>query len=790
MTLPFGLAGAFLPLAVVEVGVDVEPSPYQKPYTPADGGTVEVNPPCFLWVPAGRGLTYSLQISPRPGFSGPDVLTFREIKFCVYTLTEPLRPGRWFWRYGVELPGGKVKWSRARSFSVPPDARIWPYPDLDEVVSKIPKERPRMFVLRRELDEFRKRCREGDLKPLYASLLRRAKRDIGGPLPPEPPYLKGRGPERGRHYKQIFTATRPPMDAMERCALAYLLSGRREFGLEAKRRLLHFFSWDPNGPTSLFHNDEPAMWMMMRGVRAYDWIYDLLSPAERERIESVMRTRAKQFYTLLRRRPFESNPYSSHPGRILGFLGEAALAFIHEWPGAREWLDYVLKIFWAVYPAWAKDDGGWQEGPSYWTAYMNFVLHFVVPLKKLTGIDLMQKPFFRNTPYYKLYTNPPYARLSPFGDGEHAPPGRGSGHVMYLFSTLLRDPYLRWYADFMRSGPGISVLSFVLYDPTLKPKPPTDLPQARYFPGVGLVSLHTALGDPERDIHFLFRSSPLGSISHGHADQNSFCIEAFGEALAIASGYYPWYGSPHHSNWSRETKAHNCITVNGGQGQAKSDITANGKIVKFHHDEAYDYILGDAAQAYKGKLTRFLRHVVHVRPGILILFDDLEAPEPSTFEWWLHALSRMEVDEKGRVVLVERGRALLEVIFLLPRRLNFSQTDEFDPPPEGDYPNQWHLTASTSRRARAVQFLTALLVYKKGGAPPEVRLAEGKGAVGVEIVKGKERHIVGFRLPGAKGTVELAGIRADCQAFAVKFEPSGKVVHSVAFGGREKLTVK
>ena len=77
------------------------------------------------------------------------------------------------------------------------------------------------------------------------------------------------------------------MDDMETCALAHLLTGEKQLGLEAKRRILHFFSWDPEGPTGLWGYDEPAMWVMMRGVRAYDWTYDLFSSEEREKIEAI-----------------------------------------------------------------------------------------------------------------------------------------------------------------------------------------------------------------------------------------------------------------------------------------------------------------------------------------------------------------------------------------------------------------------------------------------------------------------------------------------------------------------
>ncbi len=710
--------------------LDRKPAPLQRPYSPADGSAVATNPPPFVWVPAGRDLTYALQVSSSENFLSDKTRTSRGLDISIHSLSRPLEVGKWFWRYGVQKPDDSIEWSRARSFVVPGDAGLWPFPNLDEAIASVPHARPRLFFLPDQLAKYRERCKN-DLADKCRSLCRRCDRHIGGELVPEPPYVRGKGAERGKLYQNIFRTTRPPMNVMEECGLAYLLTGETRYGLEAKRRILHFFSWNPEGSTSLSHNDEPAMWMMMRGVRAYDWTYNLFSSSEREKVESVMRVRAAQLYRRLHGR-FESNPHDSHAGRILGFLGEASLAFCHEWPEARKWLDYVLQVFWAVYPAWGKDDGGWHEGPSYWSYYMQFVLHFVVPLRNACGIDLMEKPFFQNTPYYKLYTNPPYAKTSPFGDGEHSGPSRGMGQLMYQFSALLNDPYLRWYADFMRADAGSGPLGFALEGRAPAARSPSALPPNRYFPGVGLVSLHTNLGDPESDIHFLFHSDPYGTISHGHADQNAFTIEAFGEALAIKSGYYPWYGSDHHRNWSWQTKSSNCITLDGGKGQPPHDPLAKGQITAFRSWGDYDYVAGDATEAYRGRLTRFHRHVIHVRPGIFVIFDDVVAPNPVKYEWWLHSLSEMELDEKNQAVTISQGNARLRVLFPLPGRWIFHQTDKFSDPPEWGEKNQWHFRAEFDSGSEFGRFLAVLMAYRAGeeSTLPEVQFLQPGGEMG------------------------------------------------------------
>jgi len=763
----------------------------EKPFAPAHNSTLKVNPPAFVWLPLRkRPRDYLLALSRSLKFPEDATMIFKA-PISVHIPTKPLEPEQWHWRVGVRLPDKSVAWSKTRSYKIAADADEWPFPEMDSLVAKIPQKHPRLLFPGDELERARAHCRK-TMGREYARLLRAAKRCIGKPLVDEPSYIRVRGPQRGRLYRDIFRATRPPMNEMEMCALAYLLSGERRLGDEAKRRLLHFLSWDPNGPTSLFHNDEPAMWLMQRGTRAYDWAYDLFTPAERKKIEPVMKVRCQQFLRRLTRMPFESRPYSSHAARDLGFLGEAAMCFIHEWPEARNWLEYTLKIYWSVFPAWAQEDGGWQEGPGYWGAYMSFALHFAAALKKATGAEITRKPFFRNTPYYKLYTNPPFARMSPFGDGQHGGPGRGSGHLMYHFSTLLRDPCVRWYSDVQKAGPGSGPLGFALVDPGLEAKPPVDLPQARVFPGAGLVAMHTNLADPESDAYLVMRSSPFGSISHGHADQNAFCIEAFGEALAIASGYYPWYGSPHHRNWTRETKAKNCITIDGGKGQSKRSWNASGRIVRFLHGQAYDYALGDATPAYSGRLKRFLRHVIHVRPGTFIIIDEVEAPKPVALEWWLHALEEMKIDKKKREVLVRRGGARLLATFIEPRGLNFTQTDRFDPPPEDRKPNQWHLTATLKSRSTGAIFLTVLRPHRakdEGKLPSLRRIAEGEVAGVGWAHRGVEHRI----LFGRKG-IHAEGVGSDGAVVALRAQdgrPSGWLVvggTTLALNGKALFT--
>jgi hypothetical protein len=338
---------------------------------------------------------------------------------------------------------------------------------------------------------------------------------------------------------------------------------------------------------------------------------------------------------------------------------------------------------------------------------------------------------------------------------------------------------------------GADVLSLAAYDPQLQARSPLELPGARSFPAVGLASFHTALGDKDNDISFLMRSSPYGGVSHGHADQNAYAIEAFGRGLAIATGYYPWYGSPHHDQWTRATKAVNSVLVDG-QGQVQRRWGAGGKLTAFQGAETasgYDYVEGEAAPAYAGRLERFRRHVVHVRPGIFVLFDDLRAVGPSRFQWLLHAYRQIQVNETARVLRVENDPAAMNVHLLLPNEVDFSQTDKYEPEPEPiarQWENTWHLTAGTTAPARGKHFLAVMLVHRLGqeSTLPAVELVHGTGAVGVRLTaRDGAADIVAFRTDEQAAAVACGGIECAGRVFARGTDKDGRLLRSITQGG-------
>ena len=311
-------------------------------------------------------------------------------------------------------------------------------------------------------------------------------------------------------------------------------------------------------------------------------------------------------------------------------------------PRPTTWLDYAVNKFYACYPVWSDDDGGWHEGVSYWAGYQAKAVWWLQVAKSALEIDGLKKPFFAQVGDFPLYVAPPGSPNMGFGDLSYGTPSRGwGGFLEYHLRAGGNRPDVatpdtggggpsngRWTAS--RACSGSSTRSTL---PPLPPaKPPTDLPPSKVFHGIGVASLHTNLLDSRDDVHLLFKSSPFGSQSHGHNPQNSFQLNAYGEALLTTCVYRDLHGSRFHYGWAHSTVAQNAVLVDG-KGQEQHAAKPQGRIVSESLTPAYDYIVGDAVPAYQGRLTRCFRHVVLVKnvpTPLLVLLDDLEADGPST----------------------------------------------------------------------------------------------------------------------------------------------------------------
>lgn len=674
---------------------------------PRDGARLEINPTGFIWLPVPEADEYEIRIWKRE--NRKEVLSKRVSKYY-YVPKEPFEPDHYQWTIRAIDERGKTIGERDPwSFEVPEDAFEAVCPSAADVLNKLEDKHPILVFPWFEIDEIRERVKTLH-KEEFESLKATVERAYRMGVPQAPTFHLAETEQQKRmYYMYYFRRLRRFINInLYACALYYLFTGEPKPGEFARKMILHVCSWNPEGPNAVDGpwGDEPGLSYAKCLHECYDWTYDLYDRREKIFIENTLAIYTRQTYRRLKRN--EMN-FSSHLGRLYPYLGEHVILLRNRLgrEEAEEMLQFVLDAFNTWYPHWGGEDGGWAEGVSYGSAYNTFYIPFFATFEKLTGFSFWNRPFYKKIKDFFLYCCPYNAEHVPFGDGQER--GRPPWGLFKFYGSRFKDPICSWIASKIGCPSILSSVIPFLHPPFKGSVEDVSLPDAKLFRGIGWAALHSDIKNPERDNYLVFKSSPFGSVSHQHADQNSFCILSGGKALAIASGYYgPAYGMPHHALWTRQTKANNSILVDR-QGQVDRDFRANGRIIDFKDTERYAYVSGDATSAYMGRLTRFIRHILFVRPDVYVIYDDLEADQPGTFSWLLHCLEPPEIDLKNQRINVQRGSAGLEVNLFASTPLTFEYTDKFGIPYNygmekrfhEDKPNQHHISATTEKTSSA-----------------------------------------------------------------------------------------
>jgi len=556
---------------------------------------------------------------------------------------------------------------------------------------------------------------------------------------------------------EIQSVTFGEEERVLRLALAALALRDEPLASAAKQRALDLAGWAPRGVTGFFFHDFAGLSIAWTLALAYDWLHDQWTAEEKRRLLAAIKPRVEDMLSppvkgqpsgwagLDWGKKLDRWPYDSHGAVTMSRLSVICTVLARKDDLFDRCAREIVPRYLANPIPWG-DKGGYANGTSYaqWDVlYSHFVAwHF---LGNALGTNLWHGDWAKGYLNYIAYFLPPGAPTGLFGDETEKRNADVWATQAKAYAAALPSPLADWYA---RNQFGENPLHLALL---LSPKRdwsaipgalPAGTPHAVHLADIGWVAMHSDLGDRARTSVY-FKSSPYGSYNHSHADQNSFVIHAKGRALAIDSGYYDYYGSPHWKDWYKQTRAHNAITFDGGQGQMHDTMQAKGRITRFEHHADYDIATGDATEAYGGALTRAVRSIVYLRPGTILVYDSLASDTPRTWEWNLHALSKMQ--EKGaRELEIEQKGVRLCVSILEAPEGALTQTDRFTTAPQGKYPAQWHARYATGGKSRQANFLALLDVECRGVKTTVRQVSDGLGV-----------HIGGHRFSFSGAHVEI-----------------------------------
>ena len=452
---------------------------------------------------------------------------------------------------------------------------------------------------------------------------------------------------------------------------------------------------------------------------AYDFAFSGMTPGERDTVKKILLACGNAGLAKL------SETVRKYPENAIAFnaLGKfvgAMLIVRGDMPEMNGWLRDALPTYVAAVSPWGGNDGGFANGSTYaqWDAGESLVMWDLI--ERVLGVPFYKKPWLTEFARFIAYTLPPGVPAGVFGDGAETARQEDWARFGKAIMNRSHTTLSRWYVK-QQSGEDYARLHILL-----SPREygalvalPSTQPNGAVFPVVGWSAMHSSLTDRLRTSVF-FKSSPFGSVNHSHADQNSFVMYARGQVLAMDSGVYDFYNSPHWRAYYKQTRAHNAITFDGGTGQSLGptglgDQRASGKLTRFVHTSAYDITSGDATAAYAGQLSDARRTLVFIRPSTLVTIDQLASKLTRRFEYNLHTMAPL--DGSAGAFRVALSPAELCGAVASPDAITMTASAGYHPAPAAPAgPHYWNKFALNTPKMKAL-VVSVLRSHCQGDRP-------------------------------------------------------------------------
>lgn len=468
-------------------------------------------------------------------------------------------------------------------------------------------------------------------------------------------------------------------NAMPHLAMAYLMTGNKRYLDASKEWALASCAYPTWGYGRIDGMDLAAGHQLFGLATVYDWCYHDLDEASRQQIRGTLIKRASAMFQAAAtdkiwwRRSYMQN----HLWVNVCGLAAAGFALFDEHEEARLWIGLAQDKFRRTMDVLGPD-GASHEGVGYWEYGAEYMLKFMHLADELLGIDLYDHPWWRNTARYCQYLSLPrdaWTHRNYIIDLADCPRTHwyGPDHILRDLANRYRDGYAQWLAEQIDKAdvdaPSARWLNLIWHDPTVQAVHPETLPTFRHFEDMGIVSARTGWDGREGLVVFKcgpfigheaiddFSYDPGGG--HVHPDAGHFIVFANGQWLIRDDGY--------QDKW---TDQHNTLLIDGagqlGEGRTWFNGTeclsakARPRIISANSSAEFDHITGDVTAAYpeSAGLERFVRHLLFVKPDVLILVDDIALNKSADLELRLHTESSDCKQQDGGCVVTGDGVVL------------------------------------------------------------------------------------------------------------------------------------
>lgn len=463
--------------------------------------------------------------------------------------------------------------------------------------------------------------------------------------------------------------------------LLYRLDGDVKWADRAKKELFAAAAFPDWNPSHFLDTAE----MTHAFAIGYDWLYPTLSESERKTVrEAIVGKGLRRGEEAYRGGDFPWKWWTKvdhnwnqvcNGGLMLG-----ALAVGDEEPELAKFIiTSGLKSLPKAMESFAPD-GGWAEGPGYWSYTLHYTVALLAGLESALGTDfgISDTPGFDRTGAFRLFFVGPSDRpftYADVGDGkaENAP-------VMHWLARRFGQPIYAWEARRKISSGG-NANDLLWYTPTEATPAKNRLALDALFRGVNVAFLRSSWEEPNA-LWVGFKGGDNG-VNHSHLDLGTFVFDALGERWVsdIGSDSYSlpaYFGAKRWTYYRLRTEGQNTFLLNDENQATK----AKAPLVAYSSKRDASYAVADLTAGYASAgATRALRGValVNGRKAMLVQ-DEFQTKEPADYRWQIHTRAEIAVisADGTEATLTQNGKSVTARV-LSPAGAKFSEMSTAPP---------------------------------------------------------------------------------------------------------------
>jgi hypothetical protein len=313
-------------------------------------------------------------------------------------------------------------------------------------------------------------------------------------------------------------------------------------------------------------------------------------------------------------------------------------------------------------------DGGWGEGPGYWSYATSYNVTMLAALESALGSDfgLSKFPGFDQTALFPLYMMGGDDRCFNFADSSDR---AGRSDCLLWLGRRFNLPAATWLAATTQRP---TAAAMIWYQSPGKDPAAAGLPLDKYWRNVEVATLRSRWNDPQT--LFVGIQARSHTFNHQHLDIGSFVLDALGQRWAVDLGADDYnlpgyFGGKRYDYYRLRAEGHNTLVIDPASGPDQDPRAACG-IRRFVSKPEWAFAVADLTDAYGQRAKKVERGVGLIARRSVIVQDEIEAAAADVW-WFMHTPAAIGLEGDGRKALLTLNGKQLEARIVAPASARF-----------------------------------------------------------------------------------------------------------------------